>query len=70
MAVHDLKATDLTVVRGWQTMETFPRDGHWVEAQEHERDEVYRVMWDGYGYRAAHGSGYRPVSPTRWREPE
>ena len=34
MAVHHFTAADLTVVRGWQPIETFPRDRSMVEVRD------------------------------------
>ena len=63
MAVHNLSAVDVVVARGWQSMDTFPRDGTMVEVTDLE-GRVCRAVWMGDKNRVA-AQGIGP--PVNWR---
>lgn len=66
MAVHHFTAPDLVVARGWQPIESFPRDGRTVEIREND-GPISRAVWrDGRMHLDAAGTR----NPTHWRIPE
>ena len=67
MAVHHFTAPGLTVARGWQPMETFPRDGSVVEVRD-ESGTVDQAAWRED--QIWMGKGCLSGPPTQWRNPE
>lgn len=68
MAVHHFTAPDLVVARGWQPMETFPRDASTVEV----RDEAGHIVTAAWLVKTGEMivSGGLAGNPVQWRHPE
>ena len=66
MATHHLSAVDVEVARGWQPMDTFPRDGSMVDITDAE-GRICKAMWMDKKMRIAHQG---IATPVNWRWPE
>jgi hypothetical protein len=68
MAVHHFTAPDLVVARGWQPMETFPRDGSVVQV----RDEAGNISTATWLVKTGELIANERLSgnPVNWRHPE
>jgi hypothetical protein len=66
MAVHHFTAVGIESARGWQPMDTFPRDGAVVEVQ----DIHGRVVTATWRFGEIFLSEKLVGAPTHWRNPE
>jgi hypothetical protein len=66
MAVHHFTAPDVTVARGWQPIETFPKDGTIVEVID-VHGNIYRAQWHSERILTASLSAGKPA---QWRHTE
>jgi hypothetical protein len=66
MAVHHFTAPGIVVARGWQPIETFPKDGRVVEIREGDGPPSRATWRDGRLHVDADGTH----NPTHWRSPE
>ena len=67
MAVHHFKAPDLVIVRGWQPIDTFPRDGSVVEVRD-AAGLISKATWNTKAGQIEPSMG-AGVS-VEWRNPE
>jgi hypothetical protein len=65
MAVHHFTAPDLTVARGWQPMDTFPRDGSTVQVRD-EAGNLAEAVWLATTNEPIASDGLTGP-PTHWR---
>ena len=71
MAVHHFTAPDMVVARGWQPIDTFPRDGTVVEVKD-ASDNIVKAFWKDERMAVGVGSLDRPAlgELTHWRNIE